>query len=257
MNRYQVNTPTRYSHGESRLQTHNQLFIPPIQRNEDCSFSRPRDKFLFQCDDSREEEMNPLSMNDGVDFLKLLGVVKDTAAACFRPAGSSISRHRSLRRSINTSWTIQVLNQRRSPDDTIRFKLFPSGSQACMVLQGAEIMESVEVLAAGDGTQKDIFFHVHMMHADHVETINGDEVLEFLLRVLQCMDGREVDKKGVPTRACHLKPKLAVPTRACHLKPKLASSFPAESSVAVSTAACHRCNRIRFPRVHRIFRKRK
>jgi cold shock CspA family protein len=44
------------------------------------------------------------------------------------------------------------------------------------------------IISAGDGTQK-VFFHVHMMHEDHVQTINGDEVLEFLLRVLQCMDG--------------------------------------------------------------------
>jgi hypothetical protein len=246
MNRYQVNTPTRYGHGdlfESRLQTHD-LFIPPIQRNEDCCFSRPRDKFLFPCVDSREDETNPLSTKDGVDFLKLLGGVKDTAAACFRPAGSLFSRHRSLRRSINdTSWTIQVLNQRRCPGDVIRFKLFPSGSQACMFLEGTEIMESVEALAAGDGTQKDIFFHVHMMLADHVETINGDEVLEFLLRVLQCMDGADVCKNGLPTRPRHLKPKQA-------------HSFLDERNEAVSTAAYHRCNRIRFPRVHRMFRKR-
>jgi hypothetical protein len=240
MNRYQVNTPARYSHD---------IFIPPIQWNEDCCFSpRPRDKFLFPCVDSREEEMNPLSMNDGVDFLKLLGGVKDTAAACFRPAGSLICRHRSLRRSISdTSWTIHVLNQRRCPGDTARFKLFPSGSQACMVLQGTEIMESVEVLAAGDGTQKDIVFHVHMMHADHIETMNGDEVLEFLLMVLQCTDGGEVHvgNKGVPTRACLSKQKQ-----------KQTYSFIDESNDAISTAANHRCNRIRFPRVRRIFRKR-
>jgi hypothetical protein len=249
MNRYQVNTPALYGYGEiyeSRLQTHD-LFIPPIQRNEDCCISRPSDMFFFPSLDSLEEEKDPLSTKEGVDFLKLLGGVKDTAAACFRPAGSLISRQRSLRRSINdTSWTIQVLNERRCPGDTVRFKIFPSGSQACMVLEGTEIMESVEVLAAGDGTQKDIFFHVHMMHADHVETINGDKVLEFLRRVLQCMDGGEEGKKGVlPTRACHLKQ-----------KPKQAYSFLDEKNEAVSTAAYFRCNRIMFPRIPRIFRKR-
>jgi hypothetical protein len=29
------------------------------------------------------------------------------------------------------------------------------------------------------GDTKDVFFHVHMMHEDHVQTINGDEVLNF------------------------------------------------------------------------------
>jgi hypothetical protein len=233
MNPYQINTPTRYDNG---LQTHD-LSMPTIRRNEDCCFSHSRDESLFPCVDSREEETNPLSMNDGVDLLKLLGGVKDTAAACFRPAGSLTCRHRSLRRSrTDNSWTIQVLNQKRCPGDTLRFNLSPNGSHTCMVLQGAEIIESVEVLAAGDDTQKGILFHVHMMHADRIETMNGDEVLEFLLRVLQCMDGGEVGRKSVPIKVCHLRQKQA-------------SSFLDKSN--------HPCNRIRFPRVHRLFHKRK
>lgn len=240
MNRYYLgNTPVRYGHGESRLQTHD-LFMPPIhRRNEDCCFSHSRDNFLFPFDTSREgEELNPSSMKDGVDFLKLLGGVKDTA-------GSLICRHRSLRRSItDTSWTIRVLNQNHSPGDTLRFELFPNGSQACMVLQGVEIMESVAVLVAGDGTQKGIFFQVHMMHADHVETMNGDEVLDFLQRLLQCMDCGKASEKGVPTKDCHLKQKQAY-------------SFIDERNDAVSAAACHRCNQNRFPRVRRMFRKTK
>jgi hypothetical protein len=238
MNRYQINTPAYYGNG---LQTHD-LFIPPIRRNDDCCFSHSRDESLFPCVDSREEERNPLSMNDGVDFLKLLGGVKDTAAACFRPAGSLTYRHRSLRRSMTEdSWTIQVLNQKRCTGDTLRFKLFPDGSQACMVLQGEEIIESVKVLTAGNGKQKGILFHVQMMHADHIETMTRDEVLEFLLRVLQCIDGGEMGKKGVPIKACHLRQKQA-------------SSFLDKSNDAVSN---HRCHRIRFPRVHRLFHKRK
>jgi hypothetical protein len=252
MNRYLVNTPARYGNGEifeSRLQMHD-LFMPPIHRNEDCCFPHSRGEFLFPFVDSREEDMDHPSMKDGGDFLKLLSGVKDTVAACFRPAGGSlIYRHRSLRRSmIDSSWTIQVLDQKHCPGDTLRFKLFPNGShQACMVLQGAEIMDSVEVLAAGDDTQKGISFDVHMMHDDHVETMNGDEVLEFLLRVLQCMDGGEVGKKGVPTKDCHLNRKRK---QACN-------SFPDESNGAVSIAAYHRRNRIRFPRFRRIFRKEK
>jgi hypothetical protein len=241
MNRYYINNPTNYGNG---LQTHD-LFIPPIRRNENCCFSHSRDESLFPCVDSREEERNPLSMNDGVDLLKLLGGVKDTAAACFRPAGSLACRDRSLRRIITEdSWTIQVLNQKRCTGDSLRFKLFPDGSQACMVLQGEEIIKSVEVLAADDGTQKGILFHVHMMHADHIETMKRDEVLEFLLRVLQCMDGGEVGKRDVPIKAYHLRQKQA-------------SSLLDKSDDSVSTIAYQSCKRIRFPRVHRLFHQRK
>jgi hypothetical protein len=243
MNRSTVNTPIRYGNGEvfeRRLQRHD-LFMPPIHRNENCCFSHSRDEVLFPFVTSREEDMDPLAMTEGDDFLKLLGDVKDSVAACFRPAGSLICcRHRSLRRAvIDSSWTIQVLDQKHCAGDIVRFKLFPNGSQACMLLQGAEIMESVEVLAADDGTQKGIFFDVHMMHDDHVETMNGDDILEFLLRLLQCMEGGKVVKKGVPTKNCHFEQKRK----------------QAYSNDTVSTAAYNCRNRIRFPRLRRIFRK--
>jgi hypothetical protein len=249
MNRNSVNTPACFGNGEvleSRLQMHD-LFMPPIHRNEDSCFSHSRDKVLFPFVASREEDMDPRSMKDGDNFLTLLGDVKDTVAACFRPAGSLICRHQSLRRTvIDSSWTIQVLGQKHCTSDAPRFKLFPSGSQACMLLQGAEIMESVEVLAVGDGTEKGIFFDVHMMHDDHVETMNGDDILEFLLSLLQRMDGGEVAKKGVPTKDCHFEQKR-----------KQTFSFLDEINDAVSTTAYNCHNRIRFPRLRRIFRKEK
>jgi hypothetical protein len=250
MNRYLVNNLARHGNGErfDRCLPGRDLFMPPIHQNEAYRvWNSPDDlPFSFLTSGTSEEETDPLPMKDWDDFLKRLGDVKDTVAACCHP-GDFIGRRRSRPNTVGSSWTVQVLDQDFCAGETPCFKIFPSGSQACMVLEGAEIMESVEVLAAGDGEQDSAVFNVHMMHDDRVETMGREEALEFLIGVLQRMNGAKVGKKGLPTKDCCVERKRTQ-----------ANSFLDENENSGSAAAFHRRNRkVRLPRFRRLFRKEK
>jgi hypothetical protein len=96
-------------------------------------------------------------------------------------------------------------------------------------------MESVEVyLVTGDGTQKDVFFHVHMMHEDHVQTINGDEVLNFCSGFFNVWTARWAES------CTYQSPPLKAKSRPTMMQ------FPLDACVPSLQPDS-------FPRVHRIF----
>ena len=216
-----------------------ELYMPSMIQEDDDEGWCCMDEALFPLASYPKMDESLVSSKDLDDCLKLLGDAKDSFTACIQAGICFAPYRRNMGPSVpESSWIIQILDRDYTAGDILCFKLYPAGSQACMLLEGAEVLESVETLSSMDGSAHDgeqLFFNVHMTHDDLTERMDQCEAMDFLRRVLQCMREEMHDRAVAETSGRQTQ----------------------QSDRSLVDENVPRPNRVRMPRFRRLFRKAK
>ena len=108
---------------------------------------------------SSEDDMDTVSTLSSDDFWR-----SDTS-----------NTHKNVGR--KNAWTIRVQDEYYEEGDTLYFQLIPSDRSSSMILEGEEILESIQTLVANDS---DVDFVVHTEFDDATAVMTSSEALKFL-----------------------------------------------------------------------------